>query len=122
MSTLAFDDLLRLRGKDLKSADGERIGSITEIYCDESTGEPEWIEVENGLFGMKRLLVPTAGAKADEQAGVVLVPYSKHLVTEEPAFDPDRGINAQYEKDLRAYFGLAERMGNLHRYEEPYRT
>ena len=39
-------------------ADGDKIGTIEEIYLDAETNEPEWALVNTGLFGTKSTFVP----------------------------------------------------------------
>ena len=54
MTTIEKDRILGYRGEDLYDADGDKIGTIEEIYLDAETNEPEWALVNTGLFGMKR--------------------------------------------------------------------
>ena len=35
--------------------DGDKLGSIGEMYVDDSTGQPSWVTVNTGLFGTKEL-------------------------------------------------------------------
>ena len=39
------------RGGNVIGADGEKIGSIGQLYADDDTGEPTWVTVKTGLFG-----------------------------------------------------------------------
>lgn len=45
-------------GRDAYGKDGDKIGSITDIYYDDATGRPEWVAIKSGLFGSKHTLVP----------------------------------------------------------------
>ena len=60
--TMTMDELMSGRGRSVYSTDGEKIGSIEEIFVDEDTNQPEWIGLGTGLFGTKRVLVPVEGA------------------------------------------------------------
>ena len=44
--------------------DGDKIGTIDDIYLDEQTGKPEWLAVRTGLFGSHVSFVPLAEARA----------------------------------------------------------
>ena len=57
MATYTRDDVLNWRGRDLYDTDGDKIGSIDEIYLDRETDDPEWAVVTTGLFGTKRTFV-----------------------------------------------------------------
>jgi uncharacterized protein (TIGR02271 family) len=54
MATIHKDRILEYRGEDLYDSDGDKIGTIEEIYLDAETDEPEWALVNTGLFGTKR--------------------------------------------------------------------
>ena len=60
MPTIDKDRLFQLRGEDLSDSNGDKIGSIEEIYLDDETGAPEWALVSTGLFGSKSTFVPVA--------------------------------------------------------------
>ena len=46
------------RGRNAVDSDGDKIGSIDEIYMDAETGKPEWLAVKTGMFGSKVELRP----------------------------------------------------------------
>ena len=43
---------------------GDKIGTITDIYYDDATGQPEWITVKTGLLGTRSSFVPLHAASA----------------------------------------------------------
>jgi len=51
------------KGRKVVDADGDKIGTIEEIFLDRHTGEPAWATVKTGLFGLKSSFVPLAGAQ-----------------------------------------------------------
>ena len=55
-------DITRYRGATLVDRDGDKIGSIDEIYLDQDTGRPEWLAVKTGMFGTRLSFVPIAEA------------------------------------------------------------
>ena len=87
------------QGRDLYGEGHEKIGEITDIYVDDATGEPEWLAVKTGLFGMKSSFVPIAGASMMEDH--VMVPYSKDTVKDAPNVDADGELSP--EQELRLY-------------------
>ena len=42
------EDVTRFRGATLVDRDGDKVGSIDEIYLDQETGKPEWLAVKTG--------------------------------------------------------------------------
>jgi uncharacterized protein (TIGR02271 family) len=102
-TTLTFDDLQSAHGTPVYASDGEKIGSVEEIYVDDQTDQPEWIGLGTGFFGTKRVLVPVEGASMRE--GGVLVPYGKDQVKDSPDIDSDE-ISQETEAHLSTHYGL----------------
>jgi uncharacterized protein (TIGR02271 family) len=101
--TLTLDRLTTMTGTAVYSSDGDKIGTIDEIFVDQETGQPEWIGLGTGFFGTKRVLVPVTGAEVAEDR--VTVPYSKNQVKDTPGIDAD-DISQETEERLYAHYGL----------------
>jgi hypothetical protein len=43
MITMTVDDLMALHGNDVFGNDGNKIGSLEQVYVDNYTGEPAWV-------------------------------------------------------------------------------
>ncbi len=85
ISTNDIDTLLA--GKStVYSADGDKVGTIGEIYPDDHSGDPTFATVRTGLFGTSETFVPLG--EASLQGGDLHVPYSKDQVKDAP---PRRG-------------------------------
>src|SRR3954452_23800005 len=97
------EDVLSWRGRDLVDNDGDKIGSIDDIYLDRETDEPEWAVVTTGLFGTKRTFVPLADAQPYEDG--VRVPFEKATVKDAPRIDPDGELSHQDERTLYQHYG-----------------
>lgn len=100
---MTMDQLGAMRGAPVYDTEGEKIGSVEEIFYDEQTRAPEWIGIGTGFFGTKRVLVPTAGASASDDG--LAVRYSKEQVKDSPDIDSDE-ISQETEQELYAYYGL----------------
>lgn len=59
-----IDDLLNKDGNIL-SADGDKIGSIGQIYADDENGRPTWVTARTGLFGTSESFIPLEGARLE---------------------------------------------------------
>jgi uncharacterized protein (TIGR02271 family) len=104
MTTLQKDALLQKRGQDLYGRDGDKLGTIEEIYLDSQTGEPEWALVNTGMFGTKSSFVPLQAAEEDGET--LRVPYEKAQVKDAPSMDPDGELSQSEESALYAHYGL----------------
>jgi stress response protein YsnF len=102
-TTITMNELMEARGADVYSSDGDKIGSVEEIFVDEETNEPEWIGLGTGFFGTKRVLVPVVGA--ERQGDGFSVPYTKDQVKGAPDIDADE-ISQSTESELYSYYGL----------------
>jgi uncharacterized protein (TIGR02271 family) len=100
---MTMDQLSAMRGAPVYDSDGDKIGTVEEIFYDEQTNEPEWIGIGTGFFGTKRVLVPTAGASSTDDG--VTVRYSKDQVKDAPDIDSDE-ISQETEQELYSYYGL----------------
>jgi uncharacterized protein (TIGR02271 family) len=104
MTTLQKEALLQKRGDDLYDRNGDKIGTIEEIYLDAQTGEPEWALVNTGMFGTKSSFVPLQEANQDGDS--LRVPYEKAQVKDAPKMDPDGELSQSDEAALYAHYGL----------------
>jgi uncharacterized protein (TIGR02271 family) len=104
MATMQRDELLQRRGGELLDRDGDKIGTIDEIYLDAESGEPEWALVSTGLFGSKSTFVPIRDASQEGDA--LRVPYEKSQVKDAPKMEPDGQLSQREESELYRHYGL----------------
>ena len=89
-------------GRTAVDPQGNKIGTVGQVYLDDQTGQPDWITVNTGLFGMKENFVPLVGSKL---VGKTLVlPFGKSVVKESPAVDDPRHLDVDQERSLYAYY------------------
>jgi uncharacterized protein (TIGR02271 family) len=100
------DELQSWHGRDLIDRDGDKIGSIGNVYLDDRTGQPEWLTVKTGLFGMRESFVPTANARAE--GDTVRVPYTKSHVKDAPNVDADGALSEEEESRLYRHYDLSD--------------
>ena len=93
------------RGRDAVDSDGDKIGSIDEIYMDAETGRPEWLAVKTGMFGSKVSFVPIAEASDDN--GDVRLPYDKQQVKDAPTAEADGELSHEEEAALYSHYDLS---------------
>jgi uncharacterized protein (TIGR02271 family) len=102
---MTTQSVLEWRGQELLDNDGEKIGTIEEIYLDTDTNQPEWALVHTGLFGTKRSFVPLREATSSGDG--VSVAFDKSLVKDAPSIDPDGQLSQSEEEQLYRHYGLA---------------
>jgi len=105
---ISMQQLSELQGTPVYDQDGDRIGSVEEIFYDAQTNQPAWIGIGTGFFGTKRVLVPVEGARP--QADGLYVSYAKDKVKDSPDIDSDE-ISPETEDELYAYYGLTGASG-----------
>jgi uncharacterized protein (TIGR02271 family) len=101
-----IEDLLNRNGNVIGS-DGEKIGSIGQLYADDDTGEPTWVTVKTGLFGTSQSFVPVEGAHT--QGDDLVVPYTKEHVKDAPRVDVDGHLTPEEEDRLYTYYDRGAR-------------
>jgi uncharacterized protein (TIGR02271 family) len=84
--------------------DGDKLGSIGELYVDDSTGQPSWVTVNTGLFGTKETFVPLQDASAD--GNDLRVPYTKDLVKDAPSVERDGHLSPEEEERLYRHYSI----------------
>ncbi|QKW53870.1 PRC and DUF2382 domain-containing protein [Streptomyces buecherae] len=95
-----------LSGMHVVDPDGQKVGSVQQVYSDDITGVPEWITVRTGLFGMKETFVPLAGAQ--HSGGDLRVPYSKEEIKDAPRIDAAGHLSPEEETELYRHYGLRQ--------------
>jgi uncharacterized protein (TIGR02271 family) len=104
MITQEHIDTLLGNGGNVIGSDGEKIGSIGQVYLDDQTGEPSWVTAKTGLFGTSESFIPLQGA--DVEGHDVRVPYSKHQVKDAPRIESDGNLSPEEEDRLYRHYEL----------------
>jgi uncharacterized protein (TIGR02271 family) len=100
---IGTDTISRVIGQDVYDEAGQKIGSASEVYLDDETGQPEWVTVKTGLFGTKESFVPIRDADLTNDG--VRVSVSKDRVKDAPKIDTDGHLSPAEEEELYRYYG-----------------
>ena len=106
---IGTDTISRVIGQDVYDESGDKIGSASEVYLDDETGQPEWATVRTGLFGTKESFVPLRDADLTNDG--LRVRVSKAQVKDAPRIDTDGHLSPQEEQELYRYYGLGSGTG-----------
>lgn len=98
------DQVTRLHGGAVYDQDGDKIGSVGQVYLDDETGRPAWATVSTGWFGTKETFVPLD--RADLRGDDIHVPYTKSHVKDAPNIEADGHISPDEEAELYRYYSM----------------
>ncbi|HEX3588488.1 MAG TPA: PRC and DUF2382 domain-containing protein [Pseudonocardiaceae bacterium] len=94
-----------LQRADVLDPDGEKIGTVGEVWLEEGSHDPTWVSVHTGLFGMKESFVPLQGAEAG--SGALHVSVRKDQVKDAPKVNADGRLSSAEERELYEHYGMA---------------
>ena len=101
---MSTESVAQWRGADVIDQDGDKVGTVEEIYLDQETDKPEWALVKTGLFGSKSTFVPLAGATPEGDN--LRVPYGKERIKDAPKIDPEQELSQSEEHELYSFYGM----------------
>jgi uncharacterized protein (TIGR02271 family) len=100
----------QLHKADVLDPEGDKIGTVGEIWLEEGSHEPVWVSVRTGMFGMKESFVPLQGAEAGADAALH-VAVRKDQVKDAPRVDADGRLSSEEELALYAHYGFGPQGG-----------
>ncbi len=94
----------QVTGSDAYGSDGNKIGSVGQVYLDDQSGQPAWVTVNTGLFGMNESFIPLSDASFSGDR--LTVPYDKDKVKNAPNVAADGHLAPDEERELYSYYGV----------------
>ncbi|WP_228266629.1 PRC-barrel domain-containing protein [Ornithinimicrobium ciconiae] len=98
------EHLASLTDADVIDQNGDKVGGVGQIYLDDATGQPAWVSVKSGLFGLRESFVPLAAAEA--AGGNIKVPYTKDFIKDAPRVDAENHLDDSQQATLFSYYGV----------------
>ena len=92
-----------MSGTAVLDPQGEKIGTVSDVYVDEQTGEPRWIIVDTGLLSAE-VIVPFTDIQ--ERGAAIVVPFAKRLVKNAPHMGMSDELDDDQERALNEHYGL----------------
>jgi sporulation protein YlmC with PRC-barrel domain len=105
MAEVDIDTALEWRGRTVVDRDGERIGTLDELYLDERD-EPAWATVRAGFLGRRSSLVPLSEVRPVGEE--LEIPFDRQRVEDAPAIEPSEQVDDEDADRLRRHYGLDE--------------
>jgi uncharacterized protein (TIGR02271 family) len=94
------------RGRQVIDSDGDKVGTLEELFRDEDTQEPEWAVIKTGMFGKKLSFVPLQGAAPAGED--VRVQFSNAQIKDSPRIDDSDGqLSQDEEARLYEHYGMS---------------
>jgi PRC-barrel domain/Domain of unknown function (DUF2382) len=104
MTHLDIDTALGWRDRTVRDVDGEKIGSLGDVFLDSETDLPAWAGVRTGLFGRRESYLPLDEVAEDED-GDLRVPFRAEVVKDAPQIDPEIALTPEEERTLYRHYG-----------------
>ena len=89
-------------GRNAVDPQGNKIGSVGQVYLNDQTGQPDWITVNTGLFGMKENFAPLAGSSFNGED--LVLPFDKTVVKDSPDIADASHLDADEQQSLYGYY------------------
>jgi uncharacterized protein (TIGR02271 family) len=105
MAMTQFTEAYDFHGRTLVDPDGEKIGTVDEVYSSHEGGPPEWALVHTGLLGTRRSFVPLRGASPG--GGDVHVAVDRQAVQDSPSVEADEQLSEAEERRLFEHYGIS---------------
>ena len=102
---IGTENIDRLNGATVYGADGDKIGTVGQVFVDANDGHPSWVTVRTGLFGTSESFVPLD--EATTQGDDLRVTYDKAFIKDAPRIDTDSALTPDEENELYRYYNLS---------------
>lgn len=95
----------RLIGYRVEDINGEKIGSVHNVWTDE-TGQPAFLGVKTGWLGLgKSHVIPVYTAHVNDRQKIVRVSFDSEKVKNAPSFDADADLSSEDQDRVYSYYG-----------------
>ncbi|WP_369415249.1 PRC-barrel domain-containing protein [Corynebacterium lemuris] len=93
---------------------GDKLGDITEVYINDSTGQPDFAQVSHGLFGMRSSIVPLRGHSLVGEE--LKLAFTKDQIKDAPDIGDDEHLSEEDHAAIYRHYRL-EDVTDVHTYE-----
>jgi stress response protein YsnF len=103
-----------IAGTTAYDVNGDKIGTVRQVYLDDRTGEPAWASIKTGLFGTHESFAPVHDAALTD--GGLFLGHDKDKVTGAPQIADDGHLSPEDEAGLYDYYEVAYVTGDAESY------
>lgn len=98
-------DIKDLFNKTAYDVNGDKLGSVKEVFVDDNSGQPTFVEVSHGLFGTSESIVPMRGHKFAGEDDLILA-FDKERIKDAPSVDTDKALSANDQNEIFRHYGV----------------
>jgi hypothetical protein len=98
MATATHD----VEGRAAFDVNGDRVGTIGQVYVDAQNGRPLWVTISTGLFGLQESFAPLHGATTDGDN--LRLTVTKDMVQDAPRADAGAHVKGNGPQALFTYY------------------
>ncbi|MDY3127083.1 MAG: PRC-barrel domain-containing protein [Corynebacterium sp.] len=91
------------------STDGEKLGSVAEIFVDDHSGDAVFVAINHGLFGKRTAIVPLHDATLAD--GDLTLAYAEDTIKDAPEYDLEKPLGPEEKGEIFTYFGILREPG-----------
>lgn len=99
---VAHEDLSAWRGSELIDSNGEKIGTLEDVYFDIETDEAQFGTVQEGFIDRRIVFVPLVGVTLGPES--IRVAVTKQLVKDGPSLRQEGGELSQEDESLLYHY------------------
>lgn len=85
---------------------GDKLGDVNEVFVDDDSGQPTFVDVNHGLFGMANSLVPLRGHSID--GNNLTLAFAKDRIKDAPDFDSDKPLTPEQQTEIYNHYGISD--------------
>ncbi len=99
---ISTNDIDSISSAKVIDRDGDKVGSVGQVYVSDEGAQPLFVTVRTGLFGTSESFVPLQGA--DFTDGELRVAYDKATIKDAPNVDADGAISDDEQGTIFDYY------------------
>lgn len=84
--------------------DGDKVGSVKDVYVNDTTGQPDFVSVNHGLFGGGDSIVPLRGHTLRD--GELHLAFPKDRIDNAPNLEEDGHLTNEDQEAFYRHYGL----------------
>jgi hypothetical protein len=97
-------DFREWQGQEVRASDGEKIGTLEEVYFDSETDAPVFLLIKSGLLGRRLSFAPIRGVRPGRT--YLQLGCGHDEVKRAPTLDAGTDLNAEDEAKIYQHYGL----------------
>ncbi len=101
---ITSNDIDRITGSKLVDSDGDKVGTVKQVYVDAQDGHPLFATVNTGFFGTNESFVPLETAEFDGET--LRVAYDKATIKAAPNVADDGDLDDAEQDRIFDHYGL----------------